>query len=658
MRLSILVGTCLMSIFGACAQLKADIVVQTDGVLLDGKIISQSDKEIVFQPDGTSDAAAQKHIGAASVLRVLKTDEHGALLSDSSAKKAPPRWNVPPAPPAPPILPPKSQPTYYVIPLHGEVGSTVLASALEQSLADAIKRKPTVIVLDIDSPGGLVQEAEKIMKVLHRYNGKARIVALTDQDLSAAAILSLSVREIYVKSTSTIGAATSYQANNLKLPPKLEEKMQSAWRAVARNSAEEGNHEPLLAEAMIDNDIELHLETMDGKAVVKEGAGNRELCRKGKILTLTSHEAIECGLASGEADDLDELGKVLKLPDWSECKGVGTLLADYVPKKAEVLKAESQQIIATFDQNMQMAKEMSPTDELSEVVVQRIPVPVPGPRRIIPGRPNIYYRQQTTIYRNLARGAWKPRSMQCVVALQQAEENLKEEVELCKAFGEEGAAEIIDKALTEIAAVRARIYDDRDKYGTGSEPSVAASNRPQAARQQAQDADASQHGWEPPRINDRDMPRGATKSQMLGGTGGGPYVHANPTGGPVLGFHYSTGWWSDGIVLRDFDPIYEKPPVDVSDNPDVVLAKQGYAVAGLLVQTDSKNILGVRVIFAKLSAGHLDMSESYESNWIATPGQSPQKLAGDGRLVIGTFGRKGLNMDAMGLVTTAPPDSK
>lgn len=656
MRRSILVGACLVAIFGACAQSRADIVVQTSGLLLDGKIISQSDKEIVFQPDGTSDTAARKHFEAASVLRVLKTDEHGALLSDSSAKKTPPRWNVPPAPTAPPILPPKSQPTYYVIPLHGEVGSTVLASALEQSLADAIRRKPTVIVLDIDSPGGLVEEAEKIMKVLHRYNKQARIVALTDQDLSAAAILSLSVREIYVKSSSTIGAATSYQPTNLKLPPKLEEKMQSAWRAVARNSAEEGNHEPLLAEAMIDNDMELHLEKIDGKAIVKEGPGDRELCRKGKILTLSSHEAIECGLASGEADDLDELGKVLRMPDWSECKGLGTLLADYVPKKAEVLKTESQQIIARFNQNMQKAKEMSPTDELSEVVVQRIPVPVPGPRRIIPGRPGVYYRQQTTVYRNLARGAWKPRSMQCVVALQQAEENLKEEVQLCKAFGQEGAAEIFDKALTEIGAIRARIYDDRDKYGTGSEPSVAASNRPQPAGQGA--GPAGQHSWEPPHINDRKMPPGASKSEMLGGTGGGPYVHANPTGGPVLGFHYTTGSWNDDIVVRDFDPIYERPPVDVSDNPNIVLAKKGYAVAGLMVQTDSKNILGVQVIFAKLADGRLDMSDSYKGNWIATPGQSPEKLAGDGRLVIGTFGRKGLNMDAMGLVTAAPSDSK
>ena len=60
--------------------------------------------------------------------------------------------------------------TYYVIPLRGEVGETVLASVLEKSLADAVLRKPTVVVLEINSPGGLVAEAESILKVLHHYN--------------------------------------------------------------------------------------------------------------------------------------------------------------------------------------------------------------------------------------------------------------------------------------------------------------------------------------------------------------------------------------------------------------------------------------------------------------------------------------------------------
>ncbi len=147
------------------------------------------------------------------------------------------KWDVPPEPAAPKISASRAgAKTFYVIPLHGEVGHTVLANALEKSLADALLRKPTVVVLDIDSPGGLVAESEKIIRVISRYKKKLRMVALCDQDLSAAAIFTLSIKEIYLKPTGTIGAATSFIPNQPQLSEKVEEKMQSAWRAVARTA--------------------------------------------------------------------------------------------------------------------------------------------------------------------------------------------------------------------------------------------------------------------------------------------------------------------------------------------------------------------------------------------------------------------------------------
>ena len=265
---------------------RGDILVRNDGTIAEGKVISRDAKGIAFLPEG-ADKKDVRQLDAASIARVIATDEHGGPppvdatpATQPTTKPVPPSL-VPPEPAPPPIAAlPQGRATYYVIPLHGEVGATVLASALEKSLADALARKSTVVVLDIDSPGGLVEEAQQIIKVLHRYNKQMRIVALTDKDLSAAAIFSLAVKEIWVKSYSTIGAATAFQPSNLTLPPKIEEKMQSAWRAAARNSAEEGGHEPLLAEAMIDNDMELHLETANGKPVVKEGPGDRMLCRK------------------------------------------------------------------------------------------------------------------------------------------------------------------------------------------------------------------------------------------------------------------------------------------------------------------------------------------------------------------------------------------
>ena len=357
----------------------ADILVRSNGELVDGKLISDNSSGLVFQPDGT-DASAALKLARPDVARVVKTDEHGMLLSDGSAPATRPAvtWNVPTEPTAPPIAVPPAGPSCCVIPLHGEVGGTILASILEKSLADALLRKPTVVVLDIDSPGGMVDEARQIIDVLHRYNKKLRIVALAGEDLSAAAIFTLSVREIYLKPSGTIGAATSFVPGKPDLSAKVEEKMQSAWCAEARSSAEEGRHEPLLAEAMIDNDMELHLETVDGKPVVKDGPGERMLCRKGKILTLTSHEAVSCGLAAGDADDLNELATALHLDHWTEVKGLGTMLAEAMPARMKAYQSQGEKIAAKFQQDLKSAIDADPSQVIT-TVTRSSPVTMPQP---------------------------------------------------------------------------------------------------------------------------------------------------------------------------------------------------------------------------------------------------------------------------------------
>ena len=647
-----------------------DILVRSDGTPLDGKIISQTAAQIVFQPDG-SDVSATQKLERTSIQTIVKTDEHGAAIKPPDAHPVALRWQIPPEPAAPPVQRlPLGARTYYVIPLHGEVGDTVLARALEKSLADAVLRKPTVVVLDINSPGGLVEESQQISKIIHHYNKLLRIVALTDQDLSAAAIFSLSIKEIYVKSSSTIGAATAYQPDNLTLPPKIEEKMQSAWRATARNSAEEGGHEPLLAEAMIDNDMELHLETSNGKPVVKEGPGDKTLCKKGKILTLSSHEAVECGLAAGEADDVAELGTALKMPGWSEIKGLGTLLADYLPKRNEVFKQESIKIMSDLQQNFNEAKESDPAEVIQRVVRTGAPTPPqpmrpnrfgpPGIRPIPrPGMPN----QNTTVITTVSKRHWKSRTLICVLALQKVEQNLADEAALCDAFGHSGGAETFGDAQTQLGTIRARIYDDRNKYGDDTQ--VAAAPPPQAtpppqtqpSNPQVTMAQPNRNAMQPRRTSpffDRRMPAGATKSELVGGGGGGQFVHVNPSGSPLLGFRYALGNWGGNQCLRQLDPIYDKP---ADNDASSVIARDGYVVAGVNLQKDQTNVTAVQIIFARYKDGNVTTSDTYKSDWIGnSTGQDTVQLAGKGEKVIGTYGRKGLNLDAIGLVF-APSDA-
>jgi len=477
---------------------RADLITLLDGRVIDGKIESESDKEVVFRLDGSPDGQAPRRIDRTIVARIVHCDENGAVLpgptpaTNPSAPAA--RWTVPPEPTAPPVVDAAAgKSTYYVIPLHGEVGATVLASALEKSLADAVSRKATVVVLDIDSPGGLVEESLKIMKVIAHYNKQCRIVAFTEQDLSAAAVFTLSCRQIYVRQSSTIGAATSFVPGRPDLSAKIEEKMQSAWRAAARNSAEEGGHDPVLADAMIDSDTELHVETVDGKPVVKEGPGEHVLVRKGKVLTLTSHEAVECGLAAGEADDFDELGKAIELPSWVECKGLGRELAEYLPKHEEAFQQALKKIGVDFGVHLQSAIEADPSgnQEFVEVVRQRM-APGPGPvnrgvpRYSVPGRGFMPVPQNQIITRRVVTRTdpreWKPRALLCVASLQLVEGDLADALAALHDFGHDTEMGPLKDLLTKVSALREMTYKDRNKYASqaGNPPAIAQPQNPVA----------------------------------------------------------------------------------------------------------------------------------------------------------------------------------
>lgn len=88
---------------------------------------------------------------------------------------------------------------------------------------------------------------------------------------------------------------------------------------------------------------------------------------------------------------------------------------------------------------------------------------------------------------------------------------------------------------------------------------------------------------------------------------------------------------------------------------DKVMARAGYAVAGLLTYHNSNRIQGIQVIFAKIDmrTGRLDVSpaNSYKSRISGSRGKgAPKQLGGDGRFVIGVYGRTGADADTIGLV--------
>jgi ATP-dependent protease ClpP protease subunit len=400
-------------LIGVTTTALSDTLVLKSGKNYEGKILSEEAKTVVFEVHkyGTTfkKTVKQKDIESLTKGEIVKKPKKKKV-----AKSAESLGDIPK--PKAPEIKKYTGPTYYIIPLKGMVGKTFVASVLEESLEDAVQREPTVVVLDMDSPGGLVSEVSKLGDVLTRYNDSLRIVVFAKDAISAAAITSLAAKEIYMRPGGRFGAATAWQPGKGGMPKAIGEKFQSVWRATARGLAEIGGHSPLLGNAMIDANIELHwVLDDDGKKIIKEGPAKGKdktwVIKKGKLLTMTSKEAVACGLAAGVAKNYKDLGKKLGYEKWEECKGLGVLLGKWQEESLKTAEKKFKKHMDKFGKSFSRAMAMDP-------------------------RKGSY-----TVYRNSnghltpsSQKKWKKRTRQCNANLHQASKELKEAEGLATKF--------------------------------------------------------------------------------------------------------------------------------------------------------------------------------------------------------------------------------
>ncbi len=176
----------------------------------------------------------------------------------------------------------------YRVPVTGVV-ELGLAPFIERSVAEAAAAGAVAVVLDMDTPGGRVDAAERISDAL--TDSPIPVYTLVNRRaFSAGALIALSTDRIYMRPGSVIGAATPVDGSGQKAPEKIVSAMRSEMRALA----EAAGLDPEVAAAMVDEDIEI-----DG------------VVEAGKLLTLTTEEAVAIGYAL-EVDDLaalmEELG--------------------------------------------------------------------------------------------------------------------------------------------------------------------------------------------------------------------------------------------------------------------------------------------------------------------------------------------------------------
>lgn len=336
-----------------------DTVELKDGSKLTGKLISRNDTLISFDANTTAGRIRRRLIPASRVA-LIKVDKPKVATTSRSDK------------------------TYFLIPLKGSFGEEIKASLVAECLEYSKNVSPDAIVIEIDSPGGLVSEMLAMMKLMSEWQQKESvpIVALVNKDaISAAAMTAMSIEHIYMVPGSAMGASLII-STNMKTgktvavdETRAGEKEVSAYRAQCRSAAEVAGNSMQVVEAMIRPEIVLSwAKDGKGKPMILSGLPSAQpegdysmppqlLSASDRILTLTSREARRIGVTKGVVKDIDELGETLGMKGWRSASPYGVSKMTGHVRKINAVTGKYGKLITRAAENLYQFR-TAPSDQL------------------------------------------------------------------------------------------------------------------------------------------------------------------------------------------------------------------------------------------------------------------------------------------------------
>lgn len=207
------------------------------------------------------------------------------------------------------------------------IGETISPGAMKAMVECALERSPALIVLEIDSPGGLVSVMDNVIEqtVVLQVEKKIRVVAWPKKAGSAASILCLACKEIVVHPLTRMGAATMIYGGKFKHGERVEgpknaldQKMESWSDASKRQILELTGRDAMIQEAMQFPEKQLWYSKTSGfsNTIPPRNLESEWMQLDDSIekpMVLTSKQMMDINLAKGSANDEVELLALLKL---------------------------------------------------------------------------------------------------------------------------------------------------------------------------------------------------------------------------------------------------------------------------------------------------------------------------------------------------------
>jgi len=167
---------------------------------------------------------------------------------------------------------------------------------VEKAVNEAEALDVAYFIINLNTYGGAVDAADSIRtKIL---NAKIpTIVYINNNAASAGALISLACDSIYMSPGAKIGAVTVVNQSGAEMPDKY----QSYMRATMRATAEVQGRDPQIAEAMVDESINIP-----------------GIIDSTKTLTFTVNEAIRYDYCEGEFPSMEDVLKHLNVADYEK----------------------------------------------------------------------------------------------------------------------------------------------------------------------------------------------------------------------------------------------------------------------------------------------------------------------------------------------------
>ncbi|BAM02610.1 Clp protease/crotonase-like domain-containing protein [Phycisphaera mikurensis] len=268
----------------------ADTLVLTGGRTLQGRVLQEDERGVVFE-SFRHGARLRQSVPAAQIASIARTAREGLAVA--------------------------------VIPLIGGVGlgtgtpdePAATAAGLERALRVAQEERAARIVLVVDSPGGRIDEMQRMLALLLDPE-LPPVTAYARRALSAAAVIALACDELVVAPEAVVGAAVPLRLGPEGTPQNIEAKYRSGYDALLRQVARRAGRDPDLLMAMADERVVLYEEPAPrGPRLTGRPAG-AVFKAAGEILTLTAAEAVRLGVARAGAASVAALPAAVGWEAW------------------------------------------------------------------------------------------------------------------------------------------------------------------------------------------------------------------------------------------------------------------------------------------------------------------------------------------------------